>query len=229
PNHLVLDWNVYFTADNPTKDDWKNIIAPSLKNIRRALMRKAKPQRQVWLPSRVHLSAGLAYGWMFRATKGFQLIASDALKEENPEDVADESLFGKLEFSMSSVSRKNNSLLLGISIAKDVRPTIIRMTTNGYACRAKLLGDIENLGRTSIFNTTHANKLAEATVKSILTARDRYKTQKIDLLISSSVQYATYLGWHLNACGDFAYWQYRMKYGDAIPSCDLDSLWDGES
>jgi len=229
PDHLVLDWSNFFSDTHPTKEEWRDVLTPSLKNIRRALLRKNKPQRDVWLPTRIHLSAALAYGWIFRETRGFNLIASDKLKQENPEDIVDVNQFAKMRFDLVQGSRRARNLFLGISIAKDVHSSIERTKQQGYRYRAGLFGTIENLGRNSILNTTHAKFLAERTVEQLVAMRTKFQTSRTDLFISSSVQYAAYLGWYLNACGHFTYWQYRNKTGDAIPSCDLDSLWDGDT
>jgi len=229
PDHLVLDWIDYFPDAGPSRQDWSEVIIPSLRNVRRALLSKDTPQREIWLPTRVHLSAGLAYGWTFRETRGFHLVASDSLKAENREDVTDVSQFPKLGFTVTEGSKKSHSLFLGVSIAKDVSPTVRQLIRSGYRYRASLMACLESLGRYSVLNTMHARCLAEQTVQELLAMRNRFHTEKTDLLISSSVQYAAYLGWYLNACGDFTYWQYRNKMGDAVPSLDLECLWDGDT
>ncbi len=229
PDHLVLDWSNFYSETRPTTEDWKNVLTPSLKNIRAALLKKNRPQHEIWLPTRIHLSAALAYGWIFRETKGFSLVASDRLKQENPEDIVDADQFSKIKFDIVQGSKRSKNMFLGISIAKDVHSTIEQVKRQGYKYRAGLFGTIENLGRSSILNTTHAKFLAEYTVEQLIETKNKFQTLTTDLFISSSVQYVTYLGWYLNACGSFTYWQYRNKTGDAVPSCDLESLWDGDT
>ncbi|WP_372587232.1 SAVED domain-containing protein [Mycobacteroides abscessus] len=81
----------------------------------------------------------------------------------------------------------------------------------------------------AIVNTTHAHQLAKQTVDVLLAQKDRFRTKHTDLFISSSVQYAAYLGAQLNACGDFTVWQYSNREESYQPSIGLSLLYDNDS
>ncbi|MCA9397953.1 SAVED domain-containing protein, partial [candidate division WWE3 bacterium] len=230
PNHIILDWRHYFGNGHPYIGDWQEIIIPALQNLKRALLKKDKPQREIWLPSRIHLSAGLVYGWVFRRTTGFQLVASDSLKLENPEDIIDETKFTRFDFSVEKGQFDHHNLAFGICVAKDVNETILRtVQQHGYRYGTKSIGSLPMLGATSILNTSHARFLADQAVEHLLSVKKKYRTETTDIFLSSSVQFAAHLGWHLNACGDFKYWQYHNQTGCYNPLFELSDIFDTDT
>lgn len=205
------------------------MLIPCLRNVKIALLRKNNPQREVWLSSRIHLSAGLAYGWVFRRTTGFILTPSESLKAENPEELIDPSLFESLTFDEYVGKHHSDNLCLGISIAKDVHPTINRMVQQGYDYKVNSVAVMSKLGPKAIINTSHARFLAEQTVDELVRVRNQFLTNKTDIILSSSAQYAAYLGWSLNACGDFTVWQFNNKTQACTPAFDLDCVYDTDT
>ncbi|MES2094504.1 MAG: SAVED domain-containing protein [Actinomycetota bacterium] len=228
---VVVDLRAAFSDSIPTPDQWAKIIVPGFRNIKRALLHKRRPQRSVWLPSRVHLSAALAYGWVFREVTGFTLDPSDSLLAENPEALLDPSELPGMIVDVVPGDRNNfDNLAMAISLAKDVRPSLSRAVSKsnyGFAASAQLTAS--SLGPASIVNTTHARQLAKQTVDVLLAQKDRFRTRETDLFVSSSVQYAAYLGYFLNACGFFRFWQFSMVHETYTPGVDLALLFDNDS
>lgn len=229
PNHIVLDWSHLFGEGHPNNDEWQYVIVPSLQNLKEALLSKDTPQRTTWLPTRIHLSAALVYGWMFRSTSGFNLIASESLLRENPEDITDVSKFNKLNFLTEVGKSGNKTLALGIGIAKDVRPTLDKQVQIGYEYGVRAIGVMPDINATSVLNTSHAKFLADQAVNQLIKVKNKYHLEKTDLFISSSVQFAAYLGWHLNACGDFAFWQFQNKTGTYTKVFELEHIFDSDT
>lgn len=227
---LVVDIRNSFKQNIPTEREWKNVILPGFRNIKAALLHKKIPQTHIWLPSRIHLSAALVYGWVFRENTGFKLIASDILMKENPEiDYDDKLLVSMNETILKGDGRKNNLALL-VSLTKDVRPTVQRLVElTPYRYKACIQLYVDEMTSNSIINTTHAKQLAKQTVETLMKHKNFLKTSHTDLFISASVQYTTYLGYFLNACGSFKFWQYNMLDDMHKPSVELSVLYDHDS
>lgn len=230
PHDIVVDIRESFSQNIPTSEEWERLILPGMRNIKAALLHKKRPQRSVWLPSRIHLSAALAYGWVFRDVTGFTLDPSDSLIGENPETLLDPSDLPPMAVDVRRGSSSSDRLAVAVSLAKDVRPTIqsmLRESTYEYSACAQL--SAASPGGNAIVNTTHAHQLAKQTVDVLLAQKDRFRTKHTDLFISSSVQYAAYLGAQLNACGDFTVWQYSNREESYQPSIGLSLLYDNDS
>ncbi len=227
---LVVDLRESFKDNIPSESEWKNIILPGFKNIKKALLHKAKPQTRIWLPRRIHLSAALAFGWVFRENSGFELIPSEILLNENPEIDFDTNLLIPMEETILKGENDRNNIAILVSITKDVRPTVQRlMKTKSYTYKSCIQLVSESITSCSIVNTIHAKQLAKQTVNALLKQKDLLKTVHTDLFISASVQYAAYLGYYLNACGSFEFWQYNMLDDIYKPAIGLSVLYDHDS
>lgn len=227
---IVVDIRDSFKDNIPAEREWKNVILPGFNNIKAALLHKKTPQRQIWLPSRIHLSAALVYGWVFRENTGFKFIPSDILMEENPEINYDDKLLVSMNEMVLKGDRNRNNLALLVSLTKDVRPTVqrlINMTPYKYNTCIQLY--LDEITSHSIVNTTHAKQLAQQTVETLMRYKNNLKMTHTDLFISASVQYTTYLGYFLNACGSFEFWQYSMIDDIHKPSIGLSILYDHDS
>ncbi|WP_255802194.1 TIR domain-containing protein [Mycobacteroides abscessus] len=141
PHDIVVDIRESFSQNIPTSEEWERLILPGMRNIKAALLHKKRPQRSVWLPSRIHLSAALAYGWVFRDVTGFTLDPSDSLIGENPETLLDPSDLPPMTVDVRRGSSSSDRLAVAVSLAKDVRPTIqsmLRESTYEYSACAQL-------------------------------------------------------------------------------------------
>ena len=229
-SELVVDLRESFKNNIPSEDEWKNVIIPGFINIRTALLHKKKPQMKIWLPRRIHLSAALAFGWIFRENTGFEFIPSDILLQENPEKFYNPELLLPMKEVIVKGENKEKNVAVLVSLTKDVRPTVQRLIEmSSYRYKVCVQLTMNKIASNSIINTTHAKQLAKQTVESLVQQKDLLKTTHTDLFISASVQYATYLGYYLNACGSFTFWQYSMLEDIHKPSIGLSVLYDHDS
>ena len=110
------------------------------------------------------------------------------------------------EIILKGKNNKNNIAVL-VSLTKDVRPTVQRlMEIESYGYKSCIQLTSNPIASCSIVNTTHT-----------------------DLFISASVQYAAYLGYYLNACASFEFWQYNILEDIHKPAIGLSALYDHDS
>lgn len=227
---LIVDLRDSFKNSIPSECEWKNVILPALNNIKKAMLHKKKPQTQIWLPRRIHLSAALVFGWVFRENTGFEFLPSDILLQENPEISYEKNLLIPMKESIIKGDNRKNNIAVLVSLTKDVRPTVQRLVeVSTYRYKSCVQLSMDKIASDSIINTTHAKQLAKQTVEALLRQKDLLKTTHTDLFISASVQYVAYLGYYLNACGSFEFWQYSMLEDIYKPSVSLSVLFDHDT
>ncbi|MCG8348643.1 MAG: SAVED domain-containing protein [Chloroflexales bacterium] len=230
PAACVLDWMPYFPQEAPpaAAQVWAETLLPTLRDLWQDLARL--PHKAIALRIKAVLSAGLAFGYVFRETTGFRLwIEQPTSGADGGRDVAwwdsnaPPAPHDALLHEESRTRGKGASdCLIELAISQDTERTVDAWleTTDLPPIQRIVLRPPEGPGRTAVKSGAHAIELATQIEQCINQVRADHPHGTIHLLGAMPIGLAVLIGMRLNRRGPIQCYEfYQNSY---LPSCRLD-------
>lgn len=224
PAHIRLDWIAYFDPI-PTPEIWATVLLPKLEELRRTIGRD-HPNPIVALRPKAHLTAGLAFGYIFRAPTSIQLWveqpdSSGAVTQwwRTDEPPAGAGLRAETQ-TIDGASGSETTIEM--SISRNVHSVVEAwMAASGSAIHKRVrLALPGGSGRTAVTDGPHALALAYQIEAFILDERSANPSATIHLFGAMPIGLAVLLGTRLNRCGPIQCYEYVANTYQ--PSCRLE-------
>jgi len=209
---IDLDWTGYFQSALPSTEVWSEMLLPSLVRVKRAITESGLGTPELFLPFGVHLSIGLAFGFVFLQQTRFHLAiqqysqvwstrADPAIYQTVPSLVYDR------ERSDVDDPRSGEAALgVGIVQVQSVRKALDGVSGVRLKRNLVLPSDIS-----SVPDGTHALCWAKQIVDAIDELRAGPGIKIIRLYPAMPFGMAVMLGWLLNARGLIQIYEWDKK------------------
>lgn len=218
PGAKQLDWTAYFVTNPPTPELWNQHLAPQL----RAMLNLCgeHQSRTLAVHAKAHISAAIAFGYMFPTTSPYHLWV-----EQKP----DEWWLSKLDVRKTSPLIEQEILIdanqtessIELSIVWDIRNDVQNAITElGLPLGRRIqlhLAPPDGI----VIDAGHAKAIAEQVREVIKRARGNSRHRPIHLFAAIPVALAVLIGAHLNACGPIQCYEHRKNQGDYVSVCLL--------
>jgi hypothetical protein len=216
---IHIDWVDYFNPTLPTQNIWDTILFPTLKDLKQRLVQDEN--RLIILQARAHLSIGLAFGYIFRATTGFQIrIEQGPTEWWQTDDLPAGDTPLVVERVLSDPTRTDATIEL--CIAQDVGTAVAAyIKEQKLPIRERIRMIIpENPGR--VRDGQHAMAIAHQVRSEIMAMRIASPGQMIHLFGAMPFGLAVLIGTQLNAYEPIQYYEYKSSENAYQPSCRLE-------
>ena len=219
---IDLDWRGYFQNRLPNPEVWSETLLPALNRVKRAITESGLGTPELFLPFGVHLSIGLAFGFVFLQQTRFHLTIQQysqiwstrtdpAICQTVPSLVYD-----REQADIDDPS--SDEVALGVGI---VQPQSVRSALDGVSgIRLKrnlvLPSDISRVP-----DGTHALCWAKQIVDAIDELRAGPGIKIVHLYPATPFGMAVMLGWLLNARGVIQVYEWDKENGKYRAACRL--------
>ncbi len=230
PDARVLDWTAYFPPKSPPAAPpvWAETLLPALEDLRQDLAQL--PYKAIALRIRAVLSAGLAFGYVFRVTTGFRLwieqqtSAVDGRWQNEwwDSNAAPSPNATLLNEEARTLREDAGECLIELAISQDTERTVDSWlaTANLPLSRHIVLRPPEGPGRETVKGNAHAMALVRQIEQVISRVRADQPQGTIHLLGAMPVGLAVLVGTRLNRRGPVQCYEfYQNRY---VASCSLD-------
>jgi len=226
----VLDWTPYFPQGSPPAAPpvWAATLMPALHNLWQDLAQM--PYKAIALRIKAVLSAGLAFGSVFRETTGFRLwieqqtTGPDGSRQSEWWDshAPPEPKANLLNEEARTLHADAADCLIELAISQDTERAVDAwLTTTGLPLARRLvLRPPDRPGRTAVTGGAHAIALVTQIEQVISRVRADQPQGTIHLIGAMPVGLAVLIGTRLNRRGPIQCYEfYQNSY---VPSCRLD-------
>lgn len=205
PAPVCLNWVPAFESGPPAAEHWRTALLPALHDLYTTL--SSETVRQIALrPAGAHLSAGCAFGYVFRAATGVQLWIEQTGDDQQTHwwrtDAAP--IAGDpLAVAMSSGGRAGGDMTIELNIIRDVEPGVYHaLQLYGLANAQRIrLHPHGGPRKTAVVDGAHACAIVRQVETIIADARRANPSATIHLFCAMPISLAVLLGTRLNRCG----------------------------
>jgi hypothetical protein len=219
---IDLDWTGYFQSALPSTEVWSEMLLPSLVRVKRAITESGLGTPELFLPFGVHLSIGLAFGFVFLQQTRFHLAiqqysqvwstrADPAIYQTVPSLVYD-----RERADVDDPRSGEAALGVGIVQAQSVRRALDGVSGVRLKRNLVLPSDIS-----SVPDGTHALCWAKQIVDAIDELRAGPGIKIVRLYPAMPFGMAVMLGWLLNARGLIQVYEWDKGTGEYRSACRL--------
>jgi hypothetical protein len=205
PAPLCLNWVPSFEAGPPAAEHWRTALLPALHDLYTTLSHETV--RQIALrPAGAHLSAGYAFGYVFRATTGVQLWIEQTSENQQTHwwrtDAAP-TAGDPLAVVISSDGAACGDTTIELSIIQDVGLGVYHaLRLYGLASARRIqLHPHAGPSKTAVVDGAHAGAIVRQVEAIIADVRRVNPSATIHLFGAMPIGLAVLLGTRLNRCG----------------------------
>lgn len=214
---LDFDWFKLFASRKLfTQDTWNTFIRQALIDAKDGLIDAGLIDLRV--VSKSHLSAGFAFGFVFRRVTGFKLNIQQGEQWWSNQDLPTDDL----KINISTIPGRVNSKDLGIdvSISQDVQTGLNNFVSKyEVSFRAVIRFVPENgISQSAISSSSNAIALAKSISDNIRKANADYSTTDIHIFAAIPLGLAYLIGTELNACGRIHLYEFNNSTREYQPS-----------
>ena len=218
---LDLDWSRLNFSDKIMSDTiWKTHLLPALKDVKDALLNAGV--MDIRLFAKATLSAGIAFGYVFRRETGFKIIISQGeqlwTSLERPKKPS--------ELKIKVQSRNIGSKHLGVNLS--ITSSIDNILGNyidkqQLSLRAELFCEpAKSPSRESVPNHNVASAMAWEIGNAVRDAKSKYNITDIHIFGAMPLGLAVLIGSELNACGRIHLYEFNKSESMYYPSWTLE-------
>lgn len=208
---IDLDWTPYFQNGLPAPDIWAGVLFPALRHVKKAITNSVGTP-ELFLPFGVHLSMGLALGFVFRQPTRFRfIIRQDSQTWSTWVDPASRENVPELKYDREQLDvddPQSNDMALGLSLRHDVRSYLDQVT--GVRLKRNIMPP-GGPGRDSVPDGNHALWWAHQIADRIGDLRAEHRIETIHLYFTMPFGMTVMLGWLLNALGPIQVHQWDQE------------------
>ncbi|MDZ4719993.1 MAG: SAVED domain-containing protein [Roseiflexaceae bacterium] len=221
-----LGWSDRFQPTLPSRDIWSNELLPQLEALKQQLA--LANHRVVAVRPKAHLSAGYAFGYVFRETTGFHLWIEQAVRNTG------QAQWWRTDEPSASGAPLELERAPGPSRAKRADTSVEISATPDVDIRASVTQAIQQLKLpirqriqfslptgTTVQNGPHALAMAQQVRSAIRKARNDQPQQTIHLFGALPIGLAVLLGAQLNACEPVQCYEFDRSINTYRPACLL--------
>jgi len=218
---LDLDWSNIFSYDELfSQTAWDNYVRSALMDVKAAMLEAG--QLKIRIISKAHLTAGFAFGFIFRPVTGFELIIQqkDQWWSTKSKILTDSKI--KIDIDPSKTSSKDLAVNLSISRDTDIKLGTF-MEEHQVQFRAVLYCKPESgadLNAVPDGDTAHA--IAKEIGNAIRDTLSKYNITDIHIFAAVPLGLAYLIGSELNACGRIHLYEYDKVASKYYPSWTIE-------
>jgi len=219
---IDLDWTEYFQDALPNSQVWNDVLLPALTRVKRAIMGSGLTTPELFLPFGVHLSIGLAFGFVFRQQTRFQLAIQQGPQiwhtriAPSSRETVPKLTYDRKEADVDDP--RSHDMALGLSFSRDLRNSLDQMV--GVRLKRNIVPP-DGPGRHSVPDGKHALWWAHEIADRIGKLQAKHRIETTHLYFSMPFGMAVMLGWFLNARGPIQVHEWDKKTGDYQSACRL--------
>lgn len=194
------------------KDFWTGYLRQGLLDLKNALLEAGISE--IRLISKAHISAGLAFGFIFRRVTGFVLrVLQDGQwwsNADQPSPTRETDIF------TTPNDIKSQDLAVEISVSQDTQRGIQRLLKGGRISFRALLKCVpkDGVSQRAITSSSSAVTMAKEIAETVREAQGKYGTTDTHIFAAIPLGLAYLLGSELNACGRIHLYEYNKSKGD---------------
>ena len=218
---LDLDWSRLSFSDKIMSDTiWKTHLLPALKDVKDVLLNAGV--MEIRLFAKATLSAGIAFGYVFKRETGFKIIINQGeqlwTSLERPEKPSG------LRISEESRNIGSTNLVVNLSITSSIDNSLGNyIDAQKLSLRAELFCEPEEgPSRDSVPNHSVASAMAWEIGNAIRDAKNKYKITDIHIFGAMPLGLAVLIGSELNACGRIHLYEFNKSESMYYPSWRLE-------
>jgi hypothetical protein len=215
-----LAWNHHFPAGPDVPDFWQTTLPHELSGLRATL--GSASVKHLTLYARAHLSVGVAFGYTFRATTGFNLSIEQRGQWWHTDACPADAL--PLTEEVETIDPTGNDLTVEISAVRDQRAEAgvnkwIQETQPSLNRRLHLF--LPHTEQDEVRDAAHALAIACQVRAAILRARQQHLPTQTHLFGVMPLGLAALIGWLLNACEPIQCYDFDRNASRYVPTCRL--------
>jgi hypothetical protein len=222
-----LSWATHFQSALPTPETWNSLLLPELQRLRQKIGREYR-DAAIALRPKAHLSAGFAFGYVFRARAGIRLWIEQRYEEDRVEwwraSEKTPSIKGSLlDAEIIDTPGLNDDAIMELCISRHIGAAIdqwLKSEGREVGQRIRLIPDAGSSGD-AVPDAAHALAMARQVSKAIKAVRDQHPTGTIHLFGALPFALAVMIGMRLNACEPIQCYEYQRPENIYVPSCRL--------
>jgi CBASS immunity sensor of nucleotide second messenger signals/TIR domain-containing protein len=223
PAPVCLNWVQSFTSASPAAEHWRTVLLPALHDLYTTIRRETV--RQIALrPAGSHLSAGYAFGYVFRATTGVQLWIEQTTNDQQTHWWrTDSAMAGNpLDLAMVSDGPTGGDTTIELSVSRDVELGVYHaLRLYGLEIERRIqLRPHGGPSKTAVADGAHASAIARQVESVVADVRRANPSATIHLFGAMPIGLAVLLGTRLNRCGPIQCYEWHQNVYHR--SCRLD-------
>lgn len=219
PDHLVLDWVAEFTSGFPSAATWASTLMPDLG---RALATcGAQQSRLIALHPKARISAGIAFGYTFRETAGYQIWIEQKPNEwwRTSARPSDET---PLNVQHLECDARLPDTTIEIGLPQDVHNEVAEyIAAQQLPIGMRVQCWLPATSDTNVRDEAHAVAIAQQLRREIVAARRRSKRQTIHIFAAVPIGLAVLIGTQLNTCEPVQCYEYDRAQNVYVPAALL--------
>jgi len=218
---LDLDWSNIFSYDELfSQSAWDNYVRSALMDLKDAMLDAG--QLKIRIISKAHLTAGFAFGFIFRPVTGFELIVQQgdqwwSMKASVSED-------SKVKIVIDPCEIGSKDLAVNISISRDVDIKLGEfIEEHEVKFRAVLYCRPESgAGLNAVHDGDTAHAMGKEIGNAIRDTLSKYNISDIHIFAAVPLGLAYLIGSELNACGRIHLYEYDKVASKYYPSWTIE-------
>ncbi len=222
-----IAWAAHFKSALPTPETWSSALLPELQRLRQKIGREHR-DAAITLRPKAHLSAGFAFGYVFRSRAGIRLWIEQRHEEDRVEwwRASEKTPSIKellLDTEPLDIDGMGADTIIELSISRNIQVAVAQWTEETgreVGTYIRLTPD-SGPSSDSVPDAGHALAMARQISKEIKTARDQQPTGTIHLFGALPIALAVMVGMRLNACEPIQCYEYQRSENTYMPSCRL--------